>query len=106
MGSWENGRWTGTDPLVGDLFSDADDVECQCCSAKDVSLKVYRISQGTSGLEHARQQNDPPFRALCKLCAGTGASVQDEWHKEDAVILQAICFVGNEILKAIKGGRL
>lgn len=101
MGKWLGGRWEGDEPTLLDLgyLSDA---ACDCCRAERVPLRVSRLDDGR--LYAIREATDePPFWAICDLCAGTMAStwVQYDHERNEAEILKAICHVGNAILRAI-----
>jgi hypothetical protein len=72
-----------------------DDEQCDSCDSKDVPLNDY-----PQGIGNSRRS-----RKLCFLCANTRAGnaleYPEQYRGQDG-ILQAICFVGNEILKALR----
>jgi hypothetical protein len=73
-----------------------DPPECECCKAKAVPLTEYRPN--VMGIHR-----EP--RLLCDLCAGTMTSTLDDYKHsrgDHVEIMKVVCFVGNEILKAIR----
>ncbi len=76
--------------------------QCYSCQAELPLEKLadYRDSYGGAFKPH---EAPDPFN-LCDLCAGTfagNASVYPAQYEQNGKILQAICFVGNKILKRI-----
>lgn len=75
--------------------------ECEGCHFEMTALKFYEGWQGS-----ARKIDG---KWLCELCAGTmmGNTLDYPTMYDSATkdVLQAICYVGNVILKAINSGR-
>lgn len=77
-----------------------DEPVCECCGASGIPLQEYPET-------YPRQEK---IHKLCYLCAATFASnycvmYADLYRNNEALrkLAPIICFVGNEILKAIKG---
>lgn len=71
--------------------------ECENCQAEGVEISVYK-----RGLNNERSAE------LCNLCAGTmsgNVTLYPDNHREYGEVLQCICYVGNQIIKAIKESR-
>jgi hypothetical protein len=90
---------------VEELLTDPSDRTCECCASDGVLLAAYRMDN-PKVKEDYRLRNIPPFKVLCSLCAGTMTGMWDEYFEyndENAIqIMKTICYVGNEILKAIQ----
>jgi hypothetical protein len=102
---WQNGSWTGLEPTVAELLpSDARD--CMCCGAGGRPLKVYPDAHMSSHYALAASNQTPPFRALCKLCAGSLLSVDSEYpqlYNADMMrIRRQVNYVGNAVLTVLE----
>jgi hypothetical protein len=99
MGHWENSTWVGDLPTVEELGAS----HCQCCRAKDVPLYVYPLAD-VKQVTQARDGGWPPVKTVCALCSGTITATATEYSplSPEIEILRAMCFIGNEIIKAIK----
>jgi hypothetical protein len=71
---------------------------CECCQSQTAELKLYKKCSG-SDLEL-------PDCWYCKLCATTMASTMQrhygQYSSGERQTIQAICFVGNEIIDALR----
>lgn len=69
---------------------------CECCQSQTAELKLYKRCAG-SDLKF-------PDCWYCNLCATTMASTMQRYYGQyssaERNIMQAICFVGNEIIAA------
>ncbi len=102
---WTDGRWTGDTPTVEALFEGGDPPECRCCTSVGVPLEVFSMCSGSRDYEFARSRDEPPFRALCAICANTLLGAYSEYpqqHDFDALeTMKVIAFVGNLVLAAL-----
>jgi hypothetical protein len=109
---WVNGSWEGPEPSVGELAG-GDPPQCGCCGSSGVPLSVYRLDGGTQLYREASEHGEPPYHALCGLCAGTMTGKWHQYpHQHDGDALETMkvaCHVGNAVLKALAaqkdGGR-
>lgn len=80
--------------MIDDEEND-EEPQCQSCGSTGVPLTAY-TSFRMSRLKGAS-------KILCALCANTKAGNAHEYPEQypDRDVLQIICYVGNEILKAL-----
>lgn len=72
--------------------------ECDSCGFETTDLKEYPH-------RGERSRHSPTTMWLCFLCAHTPASnayIYPSQYEGQHAILRTLCYVGNEILKAIK----
>lgn len=66
--------------------------ECLCCGFSPVKVKPFKpTGENTETLYY------------CALCYGSLASRFDRLAREEAPVLQTICYVGNALLAAMRG---
>lgn len=73
---------------------------CDCCGAEAVETKFYEAPAHLHK-KHLHYTGDN----LCTLCAGTAtgnAHLYPDQYRGQVQILKTICFVGNEIIKALR----
>jgi hypothetical protein len=107
MGGWKDGQWQGLDPTVEDLVDE--DRECSCCRFLNPpgGLQVYGLGAASRHREHARNNNEPPFKALCPICArtmvGSYADYPDQHRGDELELMRMIAFCTNTILARLEG---
>lgn len=75
--------------------------ECNCCGSSDVVLSKYIVDTTIGG--GGKTRHDVEFW-FCGLCAGTQASSIYRYPNMQATnteVLQALCYIGNLILKKL-----
>jgi len=80
------------------MENDLDDyiaIECHSCDSRDVDLKEFKQRYMGNEIGTVR---------YCKLCAGSmaGNLYENQCGSDAQHLAGIICYVGNEILKAIK----
>lgn len=76
---------------------------CGCCRVEEVHVKEYDMEYDMSSpIKHGSRAV-----LLCELCAGTMTSVYalqyPAQHNSDTVeVMRTLCYIGNQILKAVK----
>jgi hypothetical protein len=76
--------------------------ECDCCGFVTKKLQKF-ADQDTTIAGGGKTRKDDFW--YCDLCCSTPASTYSRYPGQQAsntVVLQTICYVGNEILKALK----
>lgn len=76
-----------------------DEQECASCHSKGIPLEFYEYFRVVAA------QRGVAGRLLCALCAGTHAGNAEEYpdqYRHERNTMRTICYVGNEILKALK----
>lgn len=76
--------------------------ECDFCGYEGIETKPYDMRRGAN----ATTEN-PEQKHLCDLCAATPAGSAYKYPEQfpDTDTLKTVCFVGNEILKAIEAAK-
>ncbi len=72
---------------------------CDCCNAEDIEVKEYK-------LHLTYKSTDVVDKNLCKICAGSTIykTIEYDGHfVDESAILKAIGFVGNAVIKEIRG---
>lgn len=89
-----------TEVIRDSITTENESKECQNCGAEVSEINDYNIIDFP-----AKKENGDNIIRMCKLCASSqsgNVGIYPWTELSNNQVAQTICFVGNEILKAIK----